>query len=128
MKFGEGGSNCLTRNCLTRLHTYIHTYIHPYRHHSDQISRSAWTARLKTSNFQIFKFIYLKNKFIFIKINSCKDILHLFLRAQVGNDFLGLKLDEFACRSTKQSHFKTNCDACHLFITNTNISLCEHKA
>ena len=24
------------------------TYIHTYRHHSDQISRSAWTARLKT--------------------------------------------------------------------------------
>ena len=45
--------NCLTMwliflldNCLTRLHPYIHTY----RHHSDQISRSAWTARLIKTN------------------------------------------------------------------------------
>ena len=37
----------LSNKKLSNKTTYIHPYIHTYRHHSDQISRSAWTARLK---------------------------------------------------------------------------------
>ena len=44
--------------------TNIPTYILTYRHHSDQISRSAWTARLKRKGVAMLrKSFFLRSRF-----------------------------------------------------------------
>ena len=75
----------LLDNCLTNCLTYIHPYVHTYRHHSDQISRSAWTARLKIINHRLHR---SNLEYYIWKFDSFKAKVKLYLNNIFSSTYL----------------------------------------